>query len=191
MPRVPQPVSGTPRPMDSEPRTLALCCVLLNWFHLLVFLQRSVDHHALPTASLRESVWLVIGLPPFLPPSDFPSIIVFAKAPCLLMMCPKWGSFIFVVFASSDISGLICSGTHFFIFLVVPGIRRALLQHHTPNGSIFPCLPSSLFGFHICTWSLGIRGCGCSPPRPCSPPSISVYQPPLPASPSPCLGQPP
>ena len=40
-------------------------------------------------ASLMESIHLIFALPLFLLPSTFPSITVFSKESCLLMMCPK------------------------------------------------------------------------------------------------------
>ena len=49
---------------------------------------------------------------------------------------PKEAHFNFVIFASIDVSGLICYGTHLLIFCT-QGIFRAILQHHISNKSIF------------------------------------------------------
>ena len=48
-----------------------------------------------PVASFRETVHLISGLPLFLLPSTFPSIIVFSRESCLLLMHPKQGNLIF------------------------------------------------------------------------------------------------
>ena len=80
-----------------------------------------------PMASFMEPIHLIIGLPLSLPPSVFPSII-FSKEPCLCMVCSKWDRISFVIFAPSNVSALICSRTHLFIFLAAQGIHRALLH---------------------------------------------------------------
>lgn len=77
----------------------------------------------------------------FLLPSIFPTMIVFSKEPCLFMMCPKQDSFSVFTFISSDVSGLVCSRAHLFVFLVVQG--RALLQDHFSNEFVF--FPLSAF----------------------------------------------
>lgn len=142
--------------------------------------------------SSRESAWLVCGLPLCLPPSCFPSIIVSSNAPCFPVMCPKWGSFTIAVSASRDVSGLICSGTHFFIFLMVQGIRRALLQHHLPKESAFPL--SAFFAaqfshLHVVLGNTRERMVSATTLFSLS--SASVRQSPLPALPAPSLSQPP
>lgn len=53
-----------------------------------------------------------------------PSVVVFPKAPCLLLRCPSWDSFSSLIFASSDASGATCSLTCAFGFLVVLGVCR-------------------------------------------------------------------
>ena len=65
------------------------------------------------------------------------SISVFLKESCLLMICPKWESLSFVIFASSDSSGFLYSRTHLFMFLAVERLRRALPQCHISDESIF------------------------------------------------------
>lgn len=68
----------------------------------------------------------------FLLPSPFPSIIIFSQKSCRLMTCSKEEGPSFTICASSDSSGLICSGTH-LISLAVQRICRAVLQHHISN----------------------------------------------------------
>lgn len=55
------------------------CPVLNSPFHLL----------PMPINSFMESIYLMCGLPLFLLPSIFSSIVVFSKEPNLLMICPK------------------------------------------------------------------------------------------------------
>ena len=74
---------------------------------------------------------------PFSFPAAFcsPSIIVFPKEACLFVMYLKQDSNSSVIFASSDVAGLMWCRTHhhLFIFQDVPGIYRALLQDHILN----------------------------------------------------------
>ena len=77
--------------------------------------------------------------------------ILLSQEPCLLMMCPKQGRFSFVVFVSSNVSGLMCSRTHLFIFLVVQCICKTLLQRHISDHIFFFYQSFSLPNFHICT----------------------------------------
>lgn len=79
-------------------------------------------------ASFTESKHPMFPLHLFPLPSVCPGVIIFFKEPCLLMTCLNRGTFIFVVFASSDVSGFVCSRIHFFIFLNMDqGTHRALL----------------------------------------------------------------
>lgn len=142
---------------DSTPLLKIFKClyyVLLGWLSLLMAMWVSgvqcpvlnSTAQVLQTqamASFMKSVYLVFSLPLSLWPSIFPNIIVFSKAPCLLMM---WE----VKTASGrDPSGLICSGTHPFIYLKVQDIHRALLQEHTSSESYF--FPISLIYCSIFT----------------------------------------
>ena len=68
-------------------------------------------------------------------PSVFPSIVVFCKDSCLLMMCLKQDSNSSVIFTSSDVSGLISCKT--LVHLAVQGIYRSLLQRHSSNKLLF------------------------------------------------------
>lgn len=59
----------------------------------------------------------------------FPALLPFPKNLAWWCACSRTAS-VLSFFASSKVSGLICIRTHLFIFLVVPSIRTALLQHH-------------------------------------------------------------
>lgn len=73
-------------------------------------------------------VSLILKSSSFPAASRFPSITIFSEEPCPLMMRLEKDSFSFVVFASSDVSGFVCSRIHFFIFLNMDqGTHRALL----------------------------------------------------------------
>lgn len=58
---------------------------------------------------------------------------------------PKVGQLQCCRFASSDVSGFICSGTHWLLFLVVPGLRRASSNTVRQMSKYFPPL-SLLYG---------------------------------------------
>ena len=61
---------------------------------------------------------------------------------------PEVGQLQSVILASGNVSGLIGSGIHLFIFLVIQGIYRALLLHIQVN-QIFPFQHFSPSSFHI------------------------------------------
>ena len=101
----------------------------------------------MPTASFVESI-SHFCLPLFLLPSIFSSIIIFSNPPLPSHDVPEAGQLQFYHFPSRDVSGLVGSRTHLFIFLVVQCIRGA---KHISNESIFsPYQPSSLSNFLIC-----------------------------------------
>ena len=95
------------------------------------------SYRLMPMASLMESIHFIFGLPVCQLPSNFPTIIVFSKEYCPLMMCLKQDGSSFVIFASRDVSGLVCSETHSFIFLAIQGIQRDLFQNRISNESFF------------------------------------------------------
>ena len=103
-----------------------------------------------PVACFMESSHLILGLPLFLLPLLLPALLSFPKN-LPSHDAPKAGQPQFYHFISSNRSGLICSRTHLFIFLAVQGVRRALLQHHISDESIFSCQPPSLSSFCTCT----------------------------------------
>lgn len=87
--------------------------------------------------SFMESMYIIIAPPLFWLPLIFPSIIVFPEEPCLPLMSWLVNSFSFVVFAISDLSGLMCSRAHLFVFLVIQTIHRALSPCHASKESSF------------------------------------------------------
>lgn len=90
------------------------------------------------SATRMEPTHLIVGLPLFLLPPVGPSIMVFSKEPCLLMTCPEQGSFSFVIFASSNVPGLICSRAYEFIFLVARVSVELSAPHHLADETPFP-----------------------------------------------------
>lgn len=137
---------------------LGKCVCMLCWLQLLATLWMSDVHNSLssrallsscglvPVVSFMELMHFIVGLPFFLLPSIFPTFIVFSKKPCLLLMQPKWNSISVVSFASSYISGLICSSFRW---------SRGFVE--LPCSTVFQMdpfffnQPSSLLNFCICT----------------------------------------
>ena len=85
---------------------------------------------------------LVLCYPLLLPPSLFPSIMVFSNELALCIGCPKCWSFSFSISPSSEYSGLISFRMDWLHLLVVQGTLKSLLQHHSSKASI---LRSSTF----------------------------------------------
>ena len=65
-----------------------------------------------------------------LPPSVFPSILVFSNESTLLMRWPKYWSFSFSVIPSKEILGLTSFRMDWLDLLAVQGTLKNLLQHH-------------------------------------------------------------
>ena len=107
-----------------------------SWLRLLETLWMSDVHKVLsstfllssfrltPVASFMESIHLTFGLPHSWRLLFSPA---FSLNPCLFTVSPKKASFRFVIFVSSDVSGLICPRTFLFVFLVVQGIIHRVL----------------------------------------------------------------
>ena len=76
-------------------------------------------------------------LSPF--PSVFPSIRVFSSELVLHIRCPKYWSFSFIISPSDEYLGLISFKIDWFDLLVVQGILKSLLQHHSSKASILQC----------------------------------------------------
>lgn len=98
------------------------------------------------SAPVASCLWLPLW-------SQSISYLAFIFSCCLwffttLLFFVKIPAFSCVIFAFSDVSGLLCSRTHLFIFLVVQGIRRALLQHYISNEFFF-YQPFSLSCCHV------------------------------------------
>ena len=82
-------------------------------------------------------------LTPYPPASIFPSIQVSSNESVLHIGWSKYWSFSFSISLSNEYSGLICFRIDWFDLLVLQGIFKSLLQHHSSKASIFQC--SSFF----------------------------------------------
>ena len=94
-------------------------------------------------ASMTLSIHLILCHPLPLLPSHFPNIRVFTRESSLLMRWPKYWILSFRICPSSEHSGLISFRKDRFVFLVVQGTLKSLLQHHNSKASI---LQWSAFG---------------------------------------------
>ena len=94
------------------------------------------SHRLMPIACYMESVHLIVV---FL----CSCYLLFSQHYYLFLITPtshevpKVGQLQSCHFSSNNVSGIICSRTHLFIFLLVQGICRALLQYHISNESSF------------------------------------------------------
>ena len=85
------------------------------------------------------SNYLILCRHLLLPLWIFPSIRVFSNGSALRIMWPKYYSFSFNFSPSSEHSGLITFTMDWFHLLVVQGILKSLLQHHSSKASILWC----------------------------------------------------
>ena len=72
-------------------------------------------------------------------PSIYPSIRIFSNESVLRISWPKHWSFSFNISPSNEYSGLISFTIDWFDLLVVQGILKSLLQHHSSKASILWC----------------------------------------------------
>ena len=79
---------------------------------------------------------LILCLPLFLPPSNFPSIRVFSNESVLCIRWPKYWSFSFSIIPSNEYSGLLSFRMDWLDLLAVQGTLKSLLQHHSSKASI-------------------------------------------------------
>ena len=86
---------------------------------------------------------LVLCCPLLFLPSIFPCNRVFSNESALHNRWPKYWSFSFSICPSNGYSGLISFRMGWFDHLVVQGILKGLLQHHSSKASILWC--SALF----------------------------------------------
>ena len=86
--------------------------------------------------SVMASNHLILCHPLLLPPSILPSIRVFSKESVVHIKWPKHWSFSFNISPSNEYSGLISFRIDCFDLLVVQGILKSLLQHHSSKSSI-------------------------------------------------------
>ena len=82
---------------------------------------------------------LILCCPLLLPPSSFPSIRVFSNESVLCIRWSKYWSFSFNISPSNEYSGLISFRIDWLDLLVVQGILKSLLQHHSSKASILQC----------------------------------------------------
>ena len=87
--------------------------------------------------SVMPSNHLIFCCPLLLPPSVFPSITVFSNESVLRIRWPKYWSF--SISPSDEYLGLISFKIDWFDLLVVQGILKSLLQHHSSKASILWC----------------------------------------------------
>lgn len=96
-----------------------------------------------PWSALADScLWLFLWNHPshfrsFSFPDAFYFFRYFRKNPVFSWCAQSETALVLSFFASRDVSGLICSKAHLFIFLVDQGIHKSLLQHHLSSESIF------------------------------------------------------
>ena len=79
---------------------------------------------------------LILCHPLLLLPSNFPSIRVFSNESVLCIRWPKYWSFSFSISPPNEYSGLISFRIDWLDLLVVGGILKSLLQHHSLKASI-------------------------------------------------------
>ena len=71
-----------------------------------------------------------------LPPSIFPSIMVFSRESVLHIRWPKYWSFSFSISPSNEYSGLISFRMDWLDLFAAQGTLKSLLQHHSSKASI-------------------------------------------------------
>ena len=121
------------------------CSVMSNSFQ-----PHRLQHTSLPCPSPSPgaysnshpfSQWCHPTVPPSVAPlssclQSFPSIRVFSNESALCIRWPKYWSFSFSISPSNEHSGLIFFQIDWFDLLVVQGILKSLLQHHSSKASI-------------------------------------------------------
>ena len=90
--------------------------------------------------SVMPSNHLILWRPLLLLPSIFPNTRVFSSESALHIRSPKYWSFSFKFIPSNEHSGLISFRMDWLDLLVVQGILKSLLQHHSLKASILQCL---------------------------------------------------
>ena len=88
------------------------------------------------TVLVMSSNHLLLCWPLLLLPSLFPRIRIFSNESALYIMWPKYWSFSFSISPSNEYSELISFRMDWFDLLVVQGILKRLLQHHSSKASI-------------------------------------------------------
>ena len=92
-----------------------------------------------------STVWVIpsnfhiLRHPLLLLPSIFPSIRVFSNEWVLRIRWPEYWSFTFSLSPSSEYSGLISFRMNWLYPIVVQGILKNLIQHHSSKASVIQC----------------------------------------------------
>ena len=86
--------------------------------------------------SVMPSNHLILCHPLLLPPSVFPSIMVFSSESVLCIRWPKCWSFSFSISPSNEYSQLISFKIDWMDLLAVQGTLKSLHQHHSSKASI-------------------------------------------------------
>ena len=89
--------------------------------------------------SVMPSNHLILCCPLLLPPSIFPSIMVFSNESVLHIIWPKYWSFSFSSNPSNEYSGLIIFRMDWLDLLAVNRTLKCLVQHHSSKASILLC----------------------------------------------------
>ena len=103
-----------------------------------------VQHHSqsllklMSTELVMPSSHLIFCHPIFLPPSTFPSIIIFSNESVLHIRWPNYWSFSFSMSLSNEYSGMIFFRMDWFDLFVVQGTLKSLVQHHS-SASVLQC----------------------------------------------------
>ena len=88
---------------------------------------------------VMPSSHLILCHPLLLPPSIFPSIIVFSNESALHIRWPKYWRFSFNISPSNEYSGLISFRMDWLDLLAAQGTLKSLSQHHGSKASILWC----------------------------------------------------
>ena len=99
---------------------------------------------------VMSSIHLILCRPLLLPPSIFPSIIVFSNESLLCIRWPKYWSFSFNISPSNEYLGLISFRMDWLDLLVAQGTLKSLLQHHSSKASVLQC--SAFFIAQLSHW---------------------------------------
>ena len=86
--------------------------------------------------SVMPSNHLILCCPLLLPPSIFPSIMVFSNESVLHIRWQKYWSFSFNISPSNEYSGLISFRMDWLDLFAVQGTLKSPLQHHSSKASI-------------------------------------------------------